>query len=180
MTFVVNGVRRWMLPLALGVSDGIFNALILTSGAVISDARGLTVGLAMKVGCVAFVTAFFTVFVAEYAELRARLSHATRQLNLSRSGHLATTQLGRRAVLHAGEAATIASASSFAGSAIPLVLAGSLPKASWIGLVVAVVLLGALGGALAASLGGRRWRWVVGLVIAGIAVASIGLQLNVA
>jgi VIT1/CCC1 family predicted Fe2+/Mn2+ transporter len=169
-----------MLPLTLGLSDGIFNALILASAAVIDDARGVTVELAMKVGCVAFVTAFFTMFVADYAELRSRLSRATRQLNLSANGHLATTQLGRRAVFQAVQAAAIASVSSFVGSATPLIIAGSFRSASWIGLVVAVAFLGGLGAALAASFGGRRWRWVIGLIVAGVAVAAIGSRLNVA
>lgn len=177
---VIHRVRQWLLPLALGLSDGIFNALILASATVLDQAQGITVELAMKVGCVAFVTAFFTVFVAEYAELRSRLSRATRQLNLSGSGHLATTQLGHRAVLHAFQAAAIASVSSFAGSVTPLVIAGSVPSVSWSGLVVAVALLGALGAALAGSVGGRRWHWVIGLMVAGVAVAALGSRLNVA
>jgi VIT1/CCC1 family predicted Fe2+/Mn2+ transporter len=164
----------------LGFSDGIVNALILASSTLLRHGRGLTIGLAMKVGLVAFVTAVFTMFVAEYAELRSRLSQATRQLNLSASGHLATTALGRRVILEAALAAVIASVSSFTGAIVPLVVAGSFPSVSWVGLVVAIVLLGLLGGALAASFGGRATRWMAGLILAGVAVAAIGFELNIA
>jgi VIT1/CCC1 family predicted Fe2+/Mn2+ transporter len=165
--------------LALGLSDGILNALILASAALLHGGRDLTIPFAMKVGCVAFVTAVFTMFVAEYAELRSHLSRATDQLNLSSSGHLASTHLGRRVILMAAQAALIASVSSFIGATIPLIVAGALPDASWIGLAVAIALLGALGVALAASVGGRWPRWVLGLILAGVAVAIIGSRLSI-
>jgi hypothetical protein len=165
--------------LALGFSDGILNALILASASLLKHGRGVTVEFAMKVGCVAFVTAIFTMFVAEYAEMRSRLSRATKQLNLSASGHLAATALGRRAVVEAAQAAVIASVSSFAGATIPLAIAGIFPSVSWIGLVIAIVLLGILGAALAAGLAGRWPRWVIGLIVAGVAVAAIGSQLDI-
>jgi VIT1/CCC1 family predicted Fe2+/Mn2+ transporter len=179
VTSFVRRARRWTLPLALGLSDGILNALILASAALLHDGNGLTIMFAMKVGCVALVTAIFTMFVAEYSELRARLSRATRQLNLSASGHLASTNLGRRVVLEAAEAAIIASVSSFAGATIPLAIAGTFPSAPWIGFVVAIALLGLLGAALAASFDGRLPRWIIGLTLAGVAVAAIGSRLDI-
>lgn len=179
MSSFVRRSRRWTLPLALGLSDGIFNALILASAALLHGGDGLTIMFAMKVGCVAMVTALFTMFVAEYSELRARLSRATRQLNLSASGHLASTNLGRRVVIEAAETAVIASVSSFAGTTIPLTITGTFPNAPWIGFVVAIALLSLLGAALAASLDGRLPRWIIGLTLAGVVVAAIGSRLNI-
>lgn len=72
MTSVVSGVRRWtgrfLLPLSLGVADGIVNSLTLASAAVIHGS-GLTASLALRVAAVAFVSSVFTVFVAEYGQL---------------------------------------------------------------------------------------------------------------
>ena len=69
-----------------------------SSGAVLHGA-GLTAALALRLGAVALVSAVFTVFVAEYAQLRAGLVRAEHELNLLRSGRMATTQLGRSAPL---------------------------------------------------------------------------------
>ncbi|OAP22918.1 hypothetical protein A4R44_06380 [Amycolatopsis sp. M39] len=60
----MSGVRsRWqmrlLLPLSLGVADGILSALTLASGAVLHG-RGLDVWLAVRVGIVSLVTAVFT------------------------------------------------------------------------------------------------------------------------
>lgn len=128
----------------------------------------------------AFVTALFTMFVAEYAELRARLQRSSEQLSLSPKGHLAATQLGRRVTRMAATAAVVTSVSSFVGAAIPLLIAGTFPKYSWIGLAVALALLGILGAALATSVRGAHWRWVVGLMLLGAVVAVIGTRLNIA
>jgi hypothetical protein len=170
----------WTLPLTLGLSDGILNALILASAALLKGGHDITLILALKVGCVAFATSVFTMFIAKYAELRARLSAATRQLNLSRSGHLAATRLGRQVTIEAVQAAMIASVSSWAGATLPLIVSGTLPRAPWVGLAVAIVLLGVLGAALATSVGGRRALWVICLTLVGIAVAAIGTQLDIA
>ena len=70
--------RPDLLPLALGIADGIVNALILASSAVLRGS-GLTIGLALRVAAVALVTSVFTVFVAEYGQLRAELARAERQ-----------------------------------------------------------------------------------------------------
>jgi hypothetical protein len=167
------------MPLVLGLSDGILNALILTSGVLLHGDRGVTWVFAIEVGCVAFGTAAFTVFVSEYAELRSRLSRSTEQLNLATSGHLATTKLGRRAILLAEQSALIASTSSFLGATIPLAIAAQVPSLSWIGVAIAIALLGVLGAALAAGVGGRWPRWVIGLIGVGIAVAAVGSRLSI-
>jgi len=50
--------------------------------------------------------------------------------------------LGRKVWWDAVEAGLVASLSSFAGATLPLLIAGVLPGAPWIGLVVGLILLG--------------------------------------
>lgn len=171
--------RRLLLPLALGVADGILNALTLASATVLRG-RGLGVELALRVGAVALVSALFTVFVAEYAQLRAELRHAERQLNLTSSGRLASSSLGQAVVREAAEAATVAGVSSFAGAVGPLFIGVLVPRVGWVALVMSVGALGAMGAALATVVGGRRMRWVAAMVVSGVVVAVIGVVLDIA
>lgn len=174
------GRRVWVLPLGLGFSDGILNALILASGAFLHGHSRITVMLALRIGCVALITALFTMFVARYAEERSHLSDATRQLNLSNNGHLAATGLRRLVRGRAMVSAIIASASSFVGATVPMAVGGLFQSAPWVGLFTALVLLGLLGGLLAVSFEGRWKYWVGGLVGAGAVVAVVGSWLNIA
>ncbi len=179
-TRIIAWGRRWTLHLALGFTDGILTALVLASAAILHGDKGITVEVALKVGCVAFVTSIFTVFVAEYAQQRAHLDRASRQLNLSASGHLATTGLRRRVMRTAATSAGIAGLSSFVGAAVPLTVSGALHSVPWVGFVVAIVLLALLGAALAKSFDAPWAPWVVALVVAGIAVSAIGSWLDIA
>lgn len=172
-----NGWRtRLLLPLSLRIADGILNALILASAAVLHG-RGLTAWRGTRVGTVAFVSAIFTVFVAEYAQLRAELARAERELSLTVSGRLAAGALGRQA---AREAALVASVASFAGAILPLLVGVALRNYSWTALAVAVVGLGALGASLATAVGGRRPRWIITMMVCGGLVAAIGTMLDIA
>ena len=70
--------EHYLLPFSLGLADGIVNALTLASATVLHG-RGLTAWLGLRVGAVALVTAAFTIFVAEYAQLRSELTRAERE-----------------------------------------------------------------------------------------------------
>ena len=168
-----------VLPLALGVSDGILTALILAGGTVLRGS-GLTLTLALRVAAVAFVSIVFAMFVAEYSQYRSELARAGRQLNLTTSGRLATTHLGRAVLRDAMIGALLASVASFIGAVVPLAIGAVLPGASWVALVVALAALGGLGIVLASSVGGRRFLWAVSLIIAGAVVLVIGVQLDIA
>lgn len=136
--------------------------------------------LTYRVALVASVTAIFTVFVAEYANLRAELRRAARQLNFTESGRLATTQLGRVVRREAMEAALLASLASFFGSASPLLVGSLAPSYPWVSLLFAVIALGALGIALARATSSHALFWSGGLITCGIVVAAIGSQLRLA
>jgi predicted membrane protein (TIGR00267 family) len=172
--------RRLLLPLVLGLSDGILDALVLASAAIVHAGSRVTVGLAIRIALVGLITSIFTIFVAEYAHLRAELARAERQLNLARSGRLATSRLGRVVTREALQAAAIASAASFLGSLFPLLLGAFVSSASWVALVLAVGALAGLGAALARAIGGHLGRWMCGLAACGVVVAAAGIELKVA
>ena len=164
MTFAARRwLRRFLLPLALGIADGIINALILASSAVIHGS-GLTIGLALRVAAVALVSSVFTVFVAEYGQLRAELARAERELSITRAGRLASGHLGRQVAREAAAASAVASGASFVGALMPLLAGAAATAYSWSALVVSVGVLGGLGGALATAVGGRRPRWIIVMV----------------
>jgi predicted membrane protein (TIGR00267 family) len=168
---------RLQFAAVLGISDGILNALILASATVLHGA-GLHLELAVRVGVVAAVSAAFTVFVAEYAQYRAELAQAERQLMYTSSGRLAATSLGRAIRREAFAAATVAALSSFIGASAPLVVGALLPRATWMALVISVAALGALGATLSVNVGGRRLVWVLALILAGIVVTAVGVRVD--
>jgi hypothetical protein len=172
--------KNWLLPLSLGLSDGILNALVLASSTVVHGGATLRVGLAVRVGLVGLVTGAFTVFVAQYTSFRSRLARSERQLNFTRSGRLLGSELGRAAACEAAEDAAVAGLSSFAGSFGPLLLGASLPAYHWLALVVAVCGLGVLGGTLARAVGGLPLRWASVSMVCGASIAGLGMELRIA
>lgn len=168
---------RLTFAIALGVSDGILNALTLASATVLRGV-GLNLSLTVRVGIVAFASAVLTLFVAEYAQNRLELIRAERQLMFTRSGRLAATSLGRAVLRDSVATSMLAGTASFVGAALPLVIGTLLPSLSWIALVVSAATLGGLGVLLAKIVGGRRIVWAVTLVIAGIVVTAVGIQVD--
>ncbi|WP_232327102.1 hypothetical protein [Mycobacterium sherrisii] len=168
---------RLVFAAALGISDGILNALTLAAASVLHGV-GLSLRLSLRVGVVAFVSATVTLFVAEYTQSRLELLRAERQLMFTQSGRLAATSLGRAVFRESIIAAAVAGVSSFVGAALPLVIGTLAPRLSWVALVVSVAALGGLGVVLGTHVGGRRIAWVVALVLAGIVVTIIGVQVD--
>lgn len=169
-----------LLPLALGFADGILNALTLAAASLLGTRAHATAGLAGRIGIAALVTAGFAVFVADYAESRGSLRHASRQLNLASEDKLAATHLGRAAMTRAAVRSALAAGSSLLGASLPLLLAAALPGSGWIATVVSVAALGVLGAVLAGVVLGSRLRWAVALVLGGIAVTAVGAWLKIA
>lgn len=169
-----------LLPLSLGFADGILNALTISTNAVLHGPSGLGFGLAARVASVAFITAVFTVFVAEYAQLRADLARAEVQLNLTTSGRLATSRLGKIVTTEAATAAAIASAASLLGAFTPLAVGASVRTHAWLALPMAIAALALLGAVIARVVGGRTFRWATTMAISGVLVSIIGDQLHIA
>lgn len=171
---------KTLLPIALGLADGILNALTLASASLVGhNGVSLTASLAIRISIAALVTAGFSVFVGAYAEARGGLRHASQQLSLPQDHALADTALGRRAVIDAGTQAVLASISSMLGALIPLLIAIVLPGPGWIAAVIAVAALGALGVGLARTVTGKPWIWGPALAIGGIAVTVVGVWIKI-
>lgn len=168
-----------VLPLALGITDGILNALTLAAGAILRSGAGVYTLLALRVGCAALVTSAFTMFIADYAERRSHLVRASRQLNLTEPGRLAATQLGRQVARESMTSMVVAALASLAGAAGPLLLGVLLPGPSWLVIVVAILALGALGWALAGTMAAHRLRWTLAMMLGGAVVTWVGTVLDI-
>ncbi|MEU6559538.1 hypothetical protein [Nocardia nova] len=170
----------WLLPVGLGTSDGILNALVLASASLVHGDTTMTFALAARVSTAALVTAIFTYFVAEYANLRSQLRHAERQLNITEAGRLATGHLGHRIRLDAARATVLAGSCSFLGALGPLLLGAAVPAAPWLSLAVAICALGGLGAVLARAVHGTTLKWAITMMSCGAVLAAIGIQLDIA
>lgn len=172
--------RQALLPPVLGLTDGLLNALALASSSILGTTGSVSVGLALRIGTAALITAAFTMYVADYAERRRTLVRASRELNLTKRGQLATTQLGRTQMRRSLAAMAIAAVASFAGAALPLLAGALLPVPPWTILALAILALAGLGWLLGKALAGNRLRWSALMGTGGLLVAFIGLQLQIA
>lgn len=172
--------REALLPAALGFADGILNALTLTAGALLEGGGGVSVGLALRVSCVALVTAGFAMLVGEFTSARATLRHSARQLTMATERDLFGTKLASGVLWRSLRQSGIASATSGVGALAPLLLAALLPGPEWIAAAVAVAALGALGAILGRISLGSPGRWAAYMLIGGVIAAAIGAALDIA
>lgn len=172
--------NKWVRPIVLGLSDGIINALILATPAILQGAGSITPDLALRVSLVALLTALFTVFMSEYAHLRVDLSRAEHALNITKAGRLATGNLGRSVSRQAVGSALRAGIASFVGSLTPLLLGAMWPAYPWIAIGVALLGLGVLGAMLARDVHGSPALWATISVVGGAIIAVVGSQLHIA
>jgi len=176
---------RWLaqprnrLDIVAGFVDGILNALILAAGKLLGGG-GADLMLALRVGAASGLTTVFVFFVAHYAELRADLWRAERQLNLTAHGKLAASRLGRRALLQSLGGAALAAICGVAGSVVSLLLCVWLPQPAWLGVAADIALLGLLGAVLARSFRGNAWFWAVAIMLGGGVLTWIGVKLDIA
>lgn len=174
-------LRRILLPLVLGLTDGLLNALTLASSAILHASGGaVSMSLGLRVGTAALITAAFTMFVADYAERRAGLVRASRELNLTTPGRLAATRLGAQAFSESIVAMIVAAASSFIGAASPLLVGTAIPAPPWTILAITIGCLGVLGWLLGRLVAAHPLRWVAGMLIGGVIVTIIGVELHIA
>ena len=164
----------------LGFIDGIINALALTAGSILGADRPVTGELAVQISLFAATTGIFVIFVSGYVGLRAELVRAARQLNLTGSGRLAATQLGRTIVREAGWEATAGGIASFLGCFVPLAVAWVFPNHGWVGILIALAMLAVLGVVLADLIQGRKLVWSLLLAASGVVLTMVGLWLKIA
>lgn len=178
-------LARWLrnprnrLDIVAGLVDGVLNALILAAGRMLK-AAGADLTLAARVGAATGLTTLFVFFVAHYAELRAELTEAERELSLLSHGRLAASRLGRRALISAASGAALAAACGVFGAVGALAICALAPRPRGAGLVIVVLLLGGLGALLARSFHGSRLLWGLSLAAGGALLTWIGVRLNIA
>lgn len=173
--------REALLPAALGFADGILNALTLTAGNLIQqNSQGVSLGLALRVACVAFVTAGFAMLVGEFTSARATLRHSAKQLTMGTERGLFGTKLATEVVWRSLRQSGVASVTSGVGALAPLMLASEVPGPHWIAAAVAVAALGALGAMLGSISLGSPQRWAALMLCGGVIVTFIGAALNIA
>lgn len=175
--WVTNPRNR--LDIVAGLVDGILNALTLAAGRLLKGG-GADLMLIVRVGTATALTTVFVFFMAHYAEERAELSRAEQQLNLTSHGKLATSRLGRRALLEALGGALIAAACGLAGAMLSLLLCIWFPQPRWLGLAGDLVLLGLLGALLAKSFHGSALFWAAALIVGGAALTWAGVVIDIA
>jgi predicted membrane protein (TIGR00267 family) len=171
--------QRQLLPIVLGLSDGVLTALTLATGSLVNPERHIAMSMAMRISASAFATGAFVFFVARYSQLRAELVTAERQLNLTSHGRLASSKLGRAVLREAIAAALLSSISSFVGAMIPLLVAALVPSDGWAALVAALITLALLGAGLAKVSLGSPLYWSSTLVAGGVLLAILGAHLRI-
>ncbi|WP_150291038.1 hypothetical protein [Sphingobium estronivorans] len=170
---------RNRLDVVAGLVDGILNALTLAAGRLLKGG-GADLSLVARVGAATALTTLFVFFMAHYAEERAELTRAERELNLTSHGKLATSRLGRRAVAEALSGAVIAAMCGLVGATVSLLLCIWLPGPRWVGPIADIALLGVLGALLAKSFHGSVLFWTLAVMISGAVLTLVGIQLDIA
>ncbi|MES1938457.1 hypothetical protein [Salinisphaera hydrothermalis] len=171
--------RRLMLPVALGLSDGILNALMLAANRLQGDTEPMTLSLSMRIAVATAVASIFMLFVAEYAQLRQELEHADLQLNVLARGRMATSRQGRAVAREASVVASISGVCAFVGSGAPLLVASVLGASGLWSLAMAVIGLGLLGALVARAVHGSGLVWTGVMMLGGGAVSVLGIYLHI-
>jgi VIT1/CCC1 family predicted Fe2+/Mn2+ transporter len=167
------------LDIVAGLVDGILNALTLAAGRLAhAGGEGATFSLAFRVSVAAGATTIFVFFIAHYAQLRLDLIRHERELNFTEHGRLAATRLGRRVFFESLLRAMLAAGFSLVGALFPLLLCAIVPSPRWLGLAITIIVLSGLGALLARTIYGSPVVWGVGHFIVGIALALVGMQLD--
>jgi hypothetical protein len=168
-----------LMPVVLGLADGILTALVFASAALLGTHRHLDAGLALRVSAAVAVTNAFVFFVARYSETRGGLVRAELQLSIRSPGGFARTRLGRVVLRDSTRETAVVCASSFVGASVPLGVAAVLPALPWAAFVIALGLLGVLGVALGSAVYGSALRWGGALLLGGAVLAAVGVKLRI-
>jgi hypothetical protein len=164
------------LPLILGMSDGLLNALLLTGHSLLRN-QTVTMTLALRVSGFAAVSGAFAFGVARQAEARLDLIEQGRQLNLvrGRAPGLAGTDLGRRARQTVAAQAVIVTTFGFIGAFVPMATAVKSPV---LAVAVALGVLAGVGVVIGRATASSAPRWAAALVVGGAAMSVIGIALH--
>ncbi|PKY10925.1 hypothetical protein B1757_07080 [Acidithiobacillus marinus] len=167
---------REIFPIVLGLADGTCTALVLASQKMMSG--GIDVWQAFRIGIITSASGFLPLWVAEYAGLRNDLVHMAKQLNMRSARNLQKSQLGLQTLRDSWYMASIATASSFMGAAVPLSVAVLFPRWIFLPLATANIVLLGVGLTLGQWVQGARWKWALGLMGIGDLLAALGYKVG--
>lgn len=170
---------KLLLPVALGLSDGILNTLMLAANRLQGDAAPVTLSLAARIATASAIESIFMLFVAGYAQLRQKLTHADYQLNVMVRGRMARTRQGRAVIQEAAVIALIAGFCSLSGSGAPLLFVAVTGVKGYLVLAITVAGLGLLGITVAHASHGRSLVWAAAMLAGGTVVAALGTWLKI-
>lgn len=170
---------KLMLPVALGLSDGILNTLMLAANRLSGGTAPVTLSLAARIAAASAIESAFMLFVAAYAQLRQELTRADQQLNVLQRGRMARTRQGRTVIEDATAMALIAGVCSLAGAGTPLFFAAVTGAGGYPILVVTVGGLGLLGIAISRTVHGRWMVWAAAMLVGGCLAALLGIWLHI-
>lgn len=168
---------RSRLDIFAGLVDGILNSLTLAAGRI-AHRGSFDPTLVLKVATATGVTTLFVFFIAHYAEQRAELVRAEKQLNLTERGRLATSQLGRAALISAINGAGLATLCGIVGAVTPLLIFILIPGSREAGFAFVLALLALLGALLGKSFDGSPLLWSSIIALAGAGLTWVGIKLN--
>jgi predicted membrane protein (TIGR00267 family) len=163
-----------------GFCDGILTALTLGSGRLFDVAAPMSFNLAWRVAAAGGVPGALIFCIAHYAQLRAELARAERQLNILTHGHLATTKLHRAVLQESVMVSIVGGICSFVGAMFPLSIGAIFPWTAWVAVAASIIGLAILGVCLARSVHGSALKWAVMLVLSGAGLTFIGCLLKIA
>lgn len=172
-------MRRGAFAVVLGLTDGMLTALTLAAGRMVRSQSGLSISLAMRVAAASAVAGGIVFFTAELARRNQELVHAERQLNLLSHGRLATTRLGHFVLVESFTAAFTVTGSNFLGACLPFLAGLIFRRVVLAPILCTLLLLGALGAVIAKATYRSKTLWITGLVIAGGALAGLGVWLQI-
>lgn len=170
--------RERLFFIITGLVEGFLTALTLASGKMLRPDENITADLAMRIGLAAGFPTVIVFFAAEYARQRQELRHMAHQLNLTQYRRLIDGKLGRQAWRESSVSALASGLCSFAGAAIPLLVASEIPGSGWSAVALTVGCLGGLGAGIGYATLSCRICWAITLMIAGGLLAELGYLLR--
>jgi predicted membrane protein (TIGR00267 family) len=173
-------LKKNLFALVLGLIEGILTVLTLATGRVL-DKKGevFSLGLALRIAFVTAICGGVVYFYSEYTKQRHTLIKFEKELNLSYHGKLVKSNLGKQILKETIIGSSFSGFFSFSGAFLPISGAVFFPQYSWIPVIIALLILAALGLNVAKLVYGNSISWVLALLLTGITVSFIGYKLHV-
>lgn len=167
---------REIFLLIFGLADGTCTVLMLSSHKMMIGNIGFRE--AFRIAIMTAGSSLLPLWVAEYAELRTDLVQMARQLNMVSAHALEKSDLGLQILRNSWFMASLSTASSFIGAAIPLTMSVLFPRLIYLSFFAANLTLMIVGLILGGWVKGVRWKWALGLMGIGDMLAVLGFEVG--